>query len=310
MWRCESLLVTAGQLTDHTLPSAAGAEGWLVSRFTHTYAHTRAHTLCIRGLLTHLSESTKALVVTTVWTLFFGLVGSACLIVQLLGRQRVTQHPPPHPTHSRASVCLLSFHMKWCGGSWSADYWYHNQLISDFSFWRLSAEQASAGTLSMTCWPPGREGLPIRNDNRPWSSAPGSPRVCVCVEVIKKTSGICLFRAGGQQTQVGLLSDWNVFVPKGHLQFPDEGFLNCGIGVRFNGQENVLRTRIIRDNTAPCWAKENIHMNVEILFQYFFLFFIFYFCQEGLPWFVSVCGRDTQWPINITFHVPSLFIFS
>lgn len=28
--------------------------------------------------------------------------------------------------------------------------------------------------------------------------------VCVCVEVIKKASDICLFRAAGQQTQVGL----------------------------------------------------------------------------------------------------------
>lgn len=34
--------------------------------------------------------------------------------------------------------------------------------------------------------------------------APGGPRVCLCVKVIKKTSDICLFRAGGQQTQVGL----------------------------------------------------------------------------------------------------------
>lgn len=108
--------------------------------------------------------------------------------------------------------------------------------------------------------------------------------VFVCVEVIKKTSDICLFRAGGQQTQVGLLSDWNVFVPKGHLQFPDEGFLNYGIWVRFNGQENVLRTRIIRDNTAPCWAKENIHMNVELLFQYFFfIFYFFIFVKNDCP---------------------------
>ena len=63
----------------------------------------------------------------------------------------------------------------------------------------------------------------------------------------------------------GTLSDWNVFVPKGHLQFPNEDYLNGGIWVRVNGHVKVLRTRIIHDNTAPYWAKENIH------FDFFFL---------------------------------------
>lgn len=48
--------------------------------------------------------------------------------------------------------------------------------------------------------------------------------VFLCVEVIKKTSDICLFRAGGQQTQVGLYQTENVFVLKGFLQSLNSGF--------------------------------------------------------------------------------------
>lgn len=48
--------------------------------------------------------------------------------------------------------------------------------------------------------------------------------VFLCVEVIKKTSDICLFRAGGQQTQVGLYQTEHVFVLKGYLQFLNSGF--------------------------------------------------------------------------------------
>lgn len=63
------------------------------------------------------------------------------------------------------------------------------------------------------------------------------------VDVVKKTSDICPFRAGGQQTQVGLCqTEMCLFL--GRLQFPDEGFLNCGIWRTFNERENLLK-----DNT-------------------------------------------------------------
>lgn len=94
----------------------------------------------------------------------------------------------------------------------------------------------------------------------------------VCVEVDQKDFRRLFFQARKTETLVG---EKNVFVPKGHLHFPEEGFLNCGIWVGSDGEENVLRTRTIRDNTAPCWTKENIHVDVKYGFFYGFFFLLF-----------------------------------
>lgn len=88
--------------------------------------------------------------------------------------------------------------------------------------------------------------------------APGRPHVCDCVcwsheEDFRHLS----FRAGGQQTQVGLMWLFLKVIGSSHMKV----FWTVG---RFNGQKNVVRTRIIHVNTAPCRTKENIHVNVEI----------------------------------------------
>lgn len=103
VWWCEavSLFCCWTAHGSHTPPSAAGADSWLLSTFTHVYAHTHAHI--------DLSESTKALAGTTVWTLFLDWWAQQVWLFRcweasgLLSTQPLT---PAQPTHPPSRLCV------------------------------------------------------------------------------------------------------------------------------------------------------------------------------------------------------------
>lgn len=90
-----------------------------------------------------------------------------------------------------------------------------------------------------------------------------------------KTSDICPLRAGGQQTQVGLYQTDVCLFLKAICSFQMKVFSFVASGGLL--MDKKTREPSLRGNTAPCWAMENIHMNVEIGF---FFYFILFFYQE------------------------------
>lgn len=134
--------------------------------------------------------------------------------------------------------------------------------------------------------------------NKKWSSSTRKSSclfVFVCVWSHQEDFRHLSFQGWRTADSGGTLSDWNVFVPKGHLQFPGEGFLNCGICVRFNGQANVL----IHGNTAPCWAKENTWRWNP---YFFFIIIIIIFIKNDWPGLFLSAGETCTFPHYSSFH--------
>lgn len=160
VWRCESLPVTAGQLTHRTSLSLVSAEGvagcLVVSRVIHSYAHT----LCIHGAPSLTCQSGQSSYNNhSVDTFSDGGLS-------MLDRSGYSAPPPlPYPNHLCASfgfwfdlIRIWKFWLMWCQQICRLLIPMIKNLSADFSFCSLSVEQASAETPSMTCWPPGREG--------------------------------------------------------------------------------------------------------------------------------------------------------
>lgn len=81
----------------------------------HTLIHTHTHTLCFHGLPTHSSESRKALVVTTVWTLFW-TGGLSMFDCSAAGKPAGYSAPAPTPPTQPPRLCVsfrFSYEVMW-----------------------------------------------------------------------------------------------------------------------------------------------------------------------------------------------------